>query len=245
MITLEDRMMDYEKTNKQVLTKRLPIIVRLDGEKFSKFTKNFEKPFDSKLGDIMKETALAVAEKYSECVFFTTHSDEISFFFNTYQTLNSTGVYGQNKSKIESKLASKVTLEFTKQLMIKGLSNLLDEFEGFDARAFVLPKEEVVNYFFSRQLSSRRNSVQMYAREFYSQKEISGYSNAELLTKLATEHDFTWEDKALWKKNGYMGMKIFKEDGTLSNKWEVSEAELFKHENRKILDVYVDYMRLD
>jgi hypothetical protein len=50
----------------------------------------------------------------------------------------------------------------------------IDRLAHFDARAFNLPREEVANYFLWRAKDWERNSVAMYCRAFYSEKEMHG-----------------------------------------------------------------------
>jgi tRNA(His) 5'-end guanylyltransferase len=50
----------------------------------------------------------------------------------------------------------------------------------FDSRAFNIPKEDVVNYFLWRQKDWARNSIQMYARNFFSQKQLHGKKAADM-----------------------------------------------------------------
>ena len=42
----------------------------------------------------------------------------------------------------------------------------------FDARVFNIPKEEVTNYFYWRQLDASRNSIQMVGQANFSHKEL-------------------------------------------------------------------------
>ena len=44
IITLEDRMRSYEMDNR--LPPNMPVIIRIDGRAFSKFTRGMDKPFD-------------------------------------------------------------------------------------------------------------------------------------------------------------------------------------------------------
>lgn len=49
----------------------------------------------------------------------------------------------------------------------------------FDARAFVLPPHEVVNYLIWRQQDWNRNSLAMLAQSLFSHKELQGKGRAE------------------------------------------------------------------
>ena len=45
--SLGDRMKEfYENRSKTYLTRRTPVIIRLDGKAFHSFTKGFKKPYD-------------------------------------------------------------------------------------------------------------------------------------------------------------------------------------------------------
>ena len=45
-MTLGDRMKEYENVSRIYLTRRIPMIIRVDGRAFHTYTKNFRKPFD-------------------------------------------------------------------------------------------------------------------------------------------------------------------------------------------------------
>ena len=47
--SLGDRMKKYEGVSRNYLTRRVPVIIRLDGKAFHTFTKGFKKPFDEVL----------------------------------------------------------------------------------------------------------------------------------------------------------------------------------------------------
>lgn len=50
--SLDKRMKGYEYVTRTYLTRRTPVIIRLDGKAFHTFTRGFNKPFD----DIMVKT---------------------------------------------------------------------------------------------------------------------------------------------------------------------------------------------
>ena len=52
--SLSDRMKEYELVSQTKLIKKLPVIIRLDGRGFSKFTRGFEKPVDKELSTIFQ-----------------------------------------------------------------------------------------------------------------------------------------------------------------------------------------------
>lgn len=72
----------------------------------------------------------------------------------------------------------------------------------FDARAFVLPEDEVVNYFWWRQLDATRNSIQMAAQYYFSHNELQGLNCNELQNKLLTEKNVNWNNYPTSCKRG-------------------------------------------
>ena len=73
----------------------------------------------------------------------------------------------------------------------------------FDCRAFVLPKEEVVNYFIWRQQDCIRNAIQMVARSAFSHAECHRQSCDQLQEKLFQERDINFkEDFTNYERRG-------------------------------------------
>lgn len=72
----------------------------------------------------------------------------------------------------------------------------------FDARAFILPEDEVVNYFWWRQLDATRNSIQMAAQYYFSHNELQGLNCNELQNKLLTEKNVNWNNYPTSCKRG-------------------------------------------
>lgn len=58
--SLGDRMKAYENVVRNYLTRRIPVIIRVDGKAFHTFTKGMKKPFDYVLMKTMKDTRLVV-----------------------------------------------------------------------------------------------------------------------------------------------------------------------------------------
>ena len=58
----------------------LPIYARIDGRSFSKFTRGFERPYDSRMSDAMIETMKGLVDKTHARLGYT-QSDEISLVY--------------------------------------------------------------------------------------------------------------------------------------------------------------------
>jgi tRNA(His) guanylyltransferase len=188
--SLTTRMQGYEQAYSTTFTKRMPIIVRLDGKGFSKFTNQyFNKPFDDKFSLAMQETVKYLMQEIQGCVFAFSQSDEISLFLRDYDSLNTESWFGSNLQKIVSVTASMATAKFNHVAGTYGDLPLVQ----FDSRAFILPKEEVVNYFIYRQHDGVRNSIQMLAQSVLGHKECQGKNN-NILKEMLETSDNNWYD---------------------------------------------------
>lgn len=85
---LGNRLKSREKFYENKIPHDEYLIVRLDGKKFRKFTKGFEKPFDKILSKTMEETTRSLVEEYNPTIGYT-QSDEITLIFkpNYHETL--------------------------------------------------------------------------------------------------------------------------------------------------------------
>ena len=169
--SLGDRMKAYENAFNITLTKRTPVIIRLDMKSGHTWTKQLNRPFDEQMPNIMKQTVKYLVNNIQGCVFAYSQSDEISLFLRDYDSVNTESWFGSYLQKMVSVSASLATAKFNEIATNQGLSLAL-----FDSRAFLLPKEEVVNYFIYRQHDGIRNSVLMYGQSIFGHKEMMNKS---------------------------------------------------------------------
>ena len=78
--TLYERMKDYEADYDTKIKSDEFMIVRLDGHKFSKFTKVFKRPFDDIFAKAMEKCTIDLVQEYNAVTGFT-GSDEITLVF--------------------------------------------------------------------------------------------------------------------------------------------------------------------
>ena len=104
--SLGDRMKGYENISRIYLTKRSPVIIRIDGKAFHSFTKGFLRPFDNILMETMAETAKFLAQNISGCKLAYTQSDEISLLLTDYETNETQPWFENNLQKLVSVSAS-------------------------------------------------------------------------------------------------------------------------------------------
>ena len=107
--SLGDRMKGYENISRIYLTKRSPVIIRIDGKAFHSFTKGFLRPFDNILMETMAETAKFLAQNISGCKLAYTQSDEISLLLTDYETNETQPWFENNLQKLVSVSASMAT----------------------------------------------------------------------------------------------------------------------------------------
>jgi len=176
MDSLGDRMKrNYEAPSRHLLTRRMPVVIRCDGRAFHTLTRGMTKPFDTAFMDAMVLAASAVAAEAQGCVAAYVQSDEASFLLIDYASLTTEAWFGYVKSKIETAAASTMTLHF--HLARRDAATKL---ATFDARAFNIPREEVVNYFAWRMKDWERNSLQMYCQSLFSHKELQNKNAADM-----------------------------------------------------------------
>jgi len=198
--SLGDRMKtNYESVSQTRLTRRTPVIIRLDGKAFHTFTKGMKRPFDENLIQCMTTTTRNLVENIEGCEFGYTQSDEISLLLTDYKKFKTQAWFDYKVQKIVSVAASMCTAYFNR-IFFKNYGFGKPAF--FDARVFSIPKEEVVNYFIWRQQDATRNSIQMVGQSVFSHKELHGKSCDEIQEMLWSQKGINWNDIDTEKKMG-------------------------------------------
>lgn len=227
------RMKDnYESRSRSFLTRRTPVIIRLDGRAFHTYTKGLEKPFDEGLIEDMQLTAKYLCENIQGAKCAYVQSDEISILLTDYDKLDTDAWFDYNVQKMCSISASLATGYFNKLRLNRlcfandGLLDCDDIFKftiaNFDSRCFNIPKEEVSNYFVARQRDAVRNSVQMLAQYLYSHKELE-YKNQTDLQEMCFQKGHNWNDLSIGKRRGSFIVKNKSEDKSF---WEITEPPI-------------------
>lgn len=243
---------NYENIPNVRLTRRTPVAIRIDGKSFHTFCRGFKKPFDDILIKTMQETMQYLCENIQGCVFGYTQSDEITLILVDYAKLESSAWFDYKIQKLCSIAASMATMSFNKRLIANLNDVLVDVFiDGnnnkdnkyidtycrainkgamFDARCFNIPKEEVTNLIYWRQLDATRNSIQMVAQANFSHKEIQGLSCNQLQNKLLTEKNINWNDLPIVKKRGSACIK------DKNNHWFIDKEMPILKDDRNYID---------
>lgn len=258
--TLGDRMKGaYENRYRIYLPERTPVIIRIDGRAFHSFCRGLKKPFDSLFIKVMQDTMLKLCENISGCKLGYVQSDEISLLL--MQTKNeSQPWFDNNIQKIASVSASMATLYFNyawEKRSIEYLDSIFNESftaelesyidtlnskcntATFDSRVFILPEEEVCNYYIWRQQDATRNSILSLAQSLYSQKQIQGIKCDSLQDKMFTEKGVNWNNLSTVEKRGTCAIpKTVEVNGTTRNKMVIdTEIPIFTQYRNYIEDI--------
>lgn len=196
------RMKRYETVSQNNLSRRTPVIIRLDGKAFHAYTKGFDRPFDDTLAATMVACTHQLVQRVQGCVLGYTQSDEISLLLRDWDTLDTDAWFDYNVQKMVSISASICTVVFERIMQINKPELVKDKLALFDSRAYNIPKEEVCNYFIWRQGDASRNSVNSLAQSLFSHKSLQGLNLAAVHDKLMLEKNVNWNDLETWKKRG-------------------------------------------
>lgn len=267
----------YEMIPKTKLMRRIPVIIRVDGKAFHTFTRNFQKPFDDVLIESMQKTMKYLCENIQGCVLGYTQSDEITLVLIDYKRLNSSAWFDYEIQKLCSIAASMATMAFNKfffenskrymdkygypkETMIKYGDQILAYVKAvnrgamFDARCFNIPKEEVTNLIYWRQLDASRNSIQMVGQANFSHKELQNKSCNDIQDMLMTQKGINWNYLPTYQKRGSCCVRnkiVIESDGITAtaqlrdtskseNEWIIdTEIPIFKGEGRAYIDSLV------
>lgn len=266
----------YEQIPKTKLMRRCPVAIRIDGKAFHTFTRGFHKPFDEVLIKSMQETMKYLCENIQGCVLGYTQSDEITLILVDYKKLTSSAWFDYEVQKICSIAASMATMAFNNifskyvkefDLELAYNDNGIDTKENrklweiykkaidkgamFDARCFNIPKEEVTNLVYWRQLDASCNSIQMVGQANFSHKELQNKSCNDIQDMLMIQKGINWNDLPTYQKRGSCCVRnkiVIETDSVMTtaqlrdaskseNEWIIdTDIPIFKGEGREYID---------
>ena len=276
---IANRMKEYEKAGQRYLTRRLPVVLRLDGCHFHSFAKKFKKPFDEVLIKSMQETTKYLCENIQGCVLGYTQSDEITLVLVDYKNLDSASWFDNRQNKMESVAASMCTMAFNKffrknaeefiqdcatdyetqglcgegtieYALCKTYQKAIEKGAYFDCRAFNIPKEEVTNNLYWRQLDCSRNSVQMVGQANFSHKELHKKTCNMIQDMLMLQKGINWNDFPTYQKRGtciikeeYQSENVDIKDGAcIRTRWIIDKnIPIFKGEGREYIEKLINF----
>ena len=272
----------YEQVPKFCLYRRTPVAIRIDGKAFHSFTRGFQKPFDEVLIKAMQRTMKFLCENIQGCVLGYHQSDEITLILTDYKKLTSCAWFDYEVQKVCSISASMATMAFNKffaeevnawddQNGLHGIGYLNEDSDPtlvkrhdtywaavqkgamFDARCFNIPKEEVCNLVYWRQLDATRNSIQMVGQANFSHKQLDKKSCSEIQEMLMTEKGINWNDFPTHQKRGSCCIRetatepMMRVDGNVGGiairtHWIVdNDIPIFKGEDREYVEKLINF----
>lgn len=188
------RMKEQEQVEtKARYDKSKPLVIRLDGRSFSKFTKPFDRPFDADFRNVMKATTEHLVAKTNAIVGYT-QSDEITLVLPP-QRDNGEFLFNGKKYKILSNLAAMATSKFVIDANKYWPDHVEKMVPSFDCRAFNVESDiEAMNHVLWRYKDCVRNSISMVAHSNFSHTELHKKSTTEKLSMLRLRKNVEWED---------------------------------------------------
>lgn len=266
---LGTRMKSYEHISRTYLTRKMPVIIRLDGKAFHSFTRGFKRPFDEVFVKSMQETMKYLCENIQGCVLGYTQSDEITLVLVDYKTRESDAWFDNNIQKMVSVSASMATMAFNRifqseiykyedewrcsltpqsvtiqenhRKYVAAIQKAACKGAMFDSRAFILPKEEVVNCLIWRQQDATRNSILSVGQANFSDKQLHGKKCDVIQDMLFIEKGINWNDYPTTLKRGSCCIKVpvkineGTEKEAIRNKWVIdNEIPIFTQDKEYV-----------
>ena len=120
----------------------------------------------------------------------------------------------------------------------------------FDARCFNIPKEEVTNLLYWRQLDAARNSVQMVGQAYFSHKELQNKSCSDIQDMLMERYNINWNDFPTTQKRGSCAVRETIQDPRVDPKdgaypraaWVIdNKIPQFKGEGREYVEKRINF----
>jgi tRNA(His) 5'-end guanylyltransferase len=265
--SLGDRMKEsYENRSKTYLTRRVPVIIRLDGKAFHTFTKNLKKPYDEIFHNSMNDTLVYLCKNIQGCKIGYTQSDEITLLLTDYDTITTSAWFEYGVQKVCSVASSMATFAFNKAFVknsrdvlrkinncftctieeeryASALEKCIDKGAMFDARCFNIPVDEVTNCFIWRQQDATRNAIQMLGQCNFSHKELQKKSCNDIQDMLMLEKNINFNDMPTEFKRGVCCVKkqIPCTDRLIGYKtdWVIDKEIPIFTQNREYIEKYI------
>lgn len=226
--SLGDRMKAYEAvTTSRKAFKGQPLIVRLDGSSFHKFTKGMARPYDVVMSELMVNTMKSLVDRFNADIGYT-QSDEISLAWNVGTNDTREFEFAGRFQKFESELAAWCSVKFNDLLIESPYYKKRELLPYFDCRAFVVPNlMEATNCFIWRQNDCTKNAISMAAQSMFSPKELHGKHGSEMQEMMFQKHGVNFNDYPYFFKRGTFARRV-REERVLSPEHLAKIPEMFR-----------------
>jgi tRNA(His) 5'-end guanylyltransferase len=225
--SLGDRIKAYEarETDRRAM-KGVPLVARVDGRSFSRFTRGMARPFDNDFADLMVEVAKYLVEQTHARVAYV-QSDEVTIVLDPFALKNSEDggrardggfgdtdfMFGGRLQKLNSVLAGLATARFMKDAVRLWPDRCDKQLPVFDARVFEVPNREEAAWSVAwREFDAVKNAVSMACRAHYGPNEMLGKSSSEMQEMLFQKGINFNDYPARFKRGSYIQRKAFLKD---------------------------------
>lgn len=201
---LGDLHKSYEARTENTLLPGCPVIVRLDGRTFSKFTKGLAQPYDERMSMCMIDLTKYLVHESNAQIGYC-QSDEITLGF--LNSLENPIMFSGRVQKLVSVLAGSASAKFNR-LIQESIPSHADKLPVFDARVFQYPNLDLAcESFLWRETDATRNSLSMAASSLYKQTELhkAGFKAKHdmLMAKGVNWNNYP----AFFKRGAYVGKR--------------------------------------
>ncbi len=211
----------------------LPVILRLDGSNFSKWTKCLEKPFDLNFVKLMQDTTAYLVKETNAVVGYV-QSDEITLIL--YSDNRRSSIYHDGKKqKILSKLTGLCVNYFNERRKFY-LPNH-NKVANFDCRIYQTPTlNDATLQLLWREQDATRNSILGLAYSLFSHNDVMNLNTSKLQDKMMLEKGVNWNELSTILKRGTYFKRIIE-----SKPFTAAELELLpeKHLARTNPDLVI------
>jgi tRNA(His) guanylyltransferase len=150
--SLPDRQLAYEEDYNFRITRRIPVVIRLNLRLFPKVTRRIQRPYCTRMIELMSHTLLDMAKQIDGAIFGYYHDDELIFILKNNQTNDTDPWFGNRVQKISSASAATATYLFNRYHLEMSDPPDLSGQPIFMAHTFPLPDvTEVTNYLIFKQ----------------------------------------------------------------------------------------------
>ena len=121
-------------------------------------------------------------------------------------------------------------------------SYISDAGATFDSRVFNIPKEEVTNYFYWRQIDAIRNATEMVGQANFSHKELHKKSCNNIKEMLEEQKNIKMDDFAIDLQRGSCCYKeTYTKDDAIRTRWVIDRnIPIFNNEGREYIDKWIE-----
>jgi tRNA(His) 5'-end guanylyltransferase len=206
--TLKDRVFGYAEISDFKLTRKLPVVITLNGRSFRKLTSLLPKPYCKDFTALMGQTAIRLASEIEGATFIYSFNDEINIVCRNDQNLETEAWYDNNIQRICSASASIASVSLLAAAQKENIKLLGDPV--FLAKVFVIPSwTEVINFLIAKQHEASHTAISMACfyellKKYSADKVLKIVKNLtiedkyDLLTK-ECEVDLKSFDLAFWR----------------------------------------------